>query len=97
PAPFYHPGFAAPWPPKPRWIAPERKVAVIIISVVAALVLLGIGAVGGSLLGGHHDERFGPGARHPGYGQQFLPRNGNGRPIPVGPGIPSAPVPSTTS
>jgi hypothetical protein len=83
------------WPGKPRWIAPERKLPVVVISIVTALVLLGIGFVGGRLVSRHQD-RFVPFQRG-GYVQQYPQRDGrNIYPGPMQRLMPSA-TPSTTS
>jgi hypothetical protein len=73
--PGYDPAFALPpRPPRSRWIAPQHKVAATLIAIVAAVLLLGIGAVGGALVShdGHGDGRdashsrtvTGPGGSH---------------------------------
>lgn len=45
-----------PWvaPPRERWINPAKRTSAIIVGVVAALVLLGVGGVVGAALD-HHD------------------------------------------
>jgi hypothetical protein len=58
--PGYDPAFApVPRAPRSRWIAPQRKAAVIVIALVCAVVLLGLGALGGSLMTSHHDHASG--------------------------------------
>jgi hypothetical protein len=109
-APAPHPGPTSSygWVPAPdpfvvtsrRWIAPERRTAVIAICAVAALGLFGLGALTGAVVSDdhHHDApvvgvyRPGDGPFFPPYGklpQRLLPKE-RVQPTPQ-------PTPSTTS
>ena len=72
----YDPTFA-PVPRRPRspWIAPQRKAAVAAIALVAAVLLLSLGFLGGSLLaaGDHHGS---PMVSRESHGQFYGPRGG---------------------
>ena len=93
-------------PPRSPWIAPQRKGAVIGISIVAAFALIGGGiGIGAAAFGS--DDHGGPGHRieRPGYGQGQLPgnpgfpggpRNRMQPPANPAPATPT-PAPSTTS
>ena len=58
----YDPAFApAPRAPRSRWIASQHKAAAILVSIVAAVLLLGLGAIGGAVISDYrgHGEHGG--------------------------------------
>jgi hypothetical protein len=98
----YDPTFApVPRPPRSPWIAPQRKAAATVIAIVAAVVLLGLGFLGGSLLTRGGDNHR-PGFDRTGHHRTFGPPNGvngpangsNTRPLPR---RSAAPSPSASS
>jgi len=98
----YGPAFvAAPVQPPAPWIHPARRVAVAVIAVIAAVVLVGLGFLGGSLVTGHGNHHRTPAFAHSGYGQFRAPQGHgpNGRTSanhPSGSGK-RAPSPTSTS
>lgn len=93
--------WAAPLPPRQRWIAPARRRAVIAIAAAGAVVMFGLGAIAGSLLhGDRHEARQMPVFRPDGFGQ-FQPGPGGDRfgqmPRRFAPQPSATPRPSTTS
>jgi hypothetical protein len=91
--------------PRAPWIAPNRKAAVMAIALVAAVVLLGLGFLGGSLISGHGNHHrpsaFAHSSGRSGHGQFHGPqqRGPNTRTFPSRPSgsATSTPTPSSTS
>ena len=69
-APAY-PFAASPKPPRERWINPAKRVPFIVVSIVAALVLLFIGVAVGHGVERHREVRFGGGAVEHQNSRQF--------------------------
>ncbi len=91
PQPAYDPTFAPiPRTPRSPWIAPQRKTAVVIISILAARVLLGIGGLVGAAVAHHRDHRGNDFGRA-GFSQvrPHQPFGPNGRVVPRGSGPPA--------
>ena len=101
-------GYGGPFAPvarQPRapWIAPKRKAAVTAIALVAAVVLLGLGFLGGSLISGHGNHHrssaFAHSSERNGYGQFHGPqqRGPNARTFPGRPSGSATPPPTPSS
>ncbi len=91
--------------PRAPWVAPNRKAAVAAIALVAAILLLGLGFLGGSLISGHGNHHRSSAFTHSsarnGYGQ-FHGSKQRGPTARTFPGRPSGsatpnPTPSSTS
>jgi hypothetical protein len=108
PSPYGPPPYGPPLPyafaappraPRERWINPAKRTGFIVVSIVAALVLLFVGAVIGHAVARHQDNRFAGTVQHQ-TPRQFLPYGpGNRGQLPnrIGPGRPGATtVPSHT-
>lgn len=102
--PAYDQTFApVPRGPRSPWIAPQRRAAVAAIAVIAAVLLFGLGFLGGSQLNGGNGHHRPPAFGRAADGRPYAPLNGpNGRVQPRRPPSPSssqapAPVPSPTA
>jgi hypothetical protein len=90
-------------PPRQVWINPNRRTSVIIAAIVAAVVLLAVGAIGGAAISNHDrhgrfmtvvpQNRYGHGGPQYGDPRPNFPK----RPTLPLPGGSATPAPTTTS